>query len=112
VDAAADLDPEIADRLHHGAGTANGLGGAVERRQEPVSGRVHLSTPKALELDTDQAVMSPQQLAPPAVSELRCDVGRAHDVGEEHGQEGRGTPLASHDSSVRPAGEPRQGFDA
>ena len=66
---------------------ADGARRPVERREEPVAGRVDLAAAEALELAPDERVVPLEQVAPAPVAELRRPLGRADDVGEEHRRE-------------------------
>jgi len=60
---------------------------SVERREEAVAGRVHLSAPKVVELSANERVVSGEKLVPGSIAKLRRARGRADDVGEQHGRE-------------------------
>ena len=60
VHAGARLDPEAADTVRDGLRAPDGLGGLVERGEEPVARGVDLSTPVALQLPADQDVTAAQ----------------------------------------------------
>src|SRR6188472_864549 len=71
------------DRLR----AANGAGGSVERREESVSSRVDLTTVEAAKLGADEITVTGEQPFPDFVAELGGTLGRADDVGKEHGRE-------------------------
>ena len=64
-------------------GGTDGAGGAVERGEEPVAGRVPLLAAEARELPAGESVVLREQISPPAVAKLGGPLGRADDVGEE-----------------------------
>ena len=74
-----------ASRIAHAQ--RNGARGAVERREEAVTGGVDLAAAVALELAADDRVVAVEQVAPGAVAERDCAVGRPDDVGEDDGRE-------------------------
>ena len=59
--------------------------GAVERRDDAVPGRRHLTSLKALELCADAYEVLGEELAPACVAELACDLRRVHEIREEQG---------------------------
>ena len=71
--------------ISDGQGAFDGATGAVEGGQEAIAGVVNLPAPESLELLSDRSVVAFEQVPPTSVPELRCPVGGAHDVGEQHG---------------------------
>jgi hypothetical protein len=61
------------------------MGGAVEDREKAVSRGGDLLTAMAPELVADSGMMGAQDGAPAAVPELHRPLGRADEVGEQHG---------------------------
>jgi hypothetical protein len=87
VEPRAHLEPHLADGLGDRDRTPDRRPRAVEDREEPVAGGVHLVSLEPLQLAPDDRVVPSHELAPPLVSELARDVGRADDVGEQQGGE-------------------------
>src|SRR6266542_532231 len=87
VDAGADLETERAHGVDDGTRAADRPRRPVEHGQYAVPGRVDLATATAPEFAPNEREVPLEELAPGAVAELRDPVGRAHDVGEEHGSE-------------------------
>jgi hypothetical protein len=87
VQAGAYLDPEWAHAVGDSAGTADRSGGAVEGRQEPVPGRLHLTPVVASQLAPHDRLVACEQLAPASVAELGCALGGGDDVGEHDRRE-------------------------
>lgn len=81
------LDSERANGVPDGARAADGPCGAIERRQEPVAGRVNLPSPEALDLSPHPGVEALEELAPAPIAEGGRALRRAHDVHEEHGRQ-------------------------
>src|SRR4029453_2452462 len=67
-------------------GAGNVAWGAGEAGEEPVPGRVQLTSAKTDELSADERVVLFEQLAPTPVSELGCLRCRSDDVREEDGR--------------------------
>src|SRR5919108_2971558 len=84
VDTGPDLDPERPNALNDRRCTANGLGRTVEGGEEAVAGGVDLPSPEPLELGSNDPVVACQELPPPPIAHLTGDLGRAHDVREQH----------------------------
>jgi hypothetical protein len=72
----------------------DGTGRPIERREEPVAGRVELAAAEAAELAADGRVMPLEQRTPARVAQQGCDPGRADDVGEEDRCEDALRPVA------------------
>jgi hypothetical protein len=87
VQAAPDLEPERVHRVPDGTGTANGAGRSVERCEEAIAGGLNLAAAVLLQDLADLAMERPKQFAPRTVAKLRHALGRAHNVGEQHGGE-------------------------
>ena len=87
--AGANLDPELADGVDDRAGATDRVRGPVEAREEAVPRGVQLAPPMALQLLSDERVVPLDQVPPPAVPQIRGDLGRADDVGEEQGHQDR-----------------------
>jgi hypothetical protein len=67
--------------------------GAVEHREEPVSGRVHLAASKPRQLRPDDGVVRVEQGTPVTVADFGGSARRVHDVGEQHRGE---DPIVRH----------------
>src|SRR5438067_6035212 len=97
VDAGTYVEPEQRRRVLDRAGAADRARGAVERRHEPVAGRVDLDAAEALKLTPDRLVVPLEQLAPAAVAECDGSLGRSDDVGEENrGEDAIGVRYGTH----------------
>ena len=60
-----------------------GAGGAVEGREQAVTGRLHLAPAEALELDPRRLEVIREKLSPACVAEAHRDRGRVDEIGEE-----------------------------
>ncbi len=80
-----DLDPELADGVGHRLRAPDPPCGSVEAREEAVAGGVQLDPAEAHKLTAHQCVMALEKLAPRAVAQTGCALGRADDVLEEEG---------------------------
>ena len=69
------------------AGALDRPGWPIERREETVARRVHLSPAEALELRPHETVVSLDEVVPLAVAELDGLLRGADDVGEQHRRE-------------------------
>src|SRR5262245_25806837 len=87
VEAGPDFEPQRSDAVRYGAGATNGARWAIESRQEPVASGVDLATPEADKLAAHQAVVTVEQIVPAPVAEACRLLGRADNVGEQHGRE-------------------------
>ena len=85
VEPRAHVEPECPDPVAQRAGATDGSGRAVEGREKPVARRVDLAASEPAELPADDMVMAIQKVPSAAIPESRGPLGRAHDVGEEHG---------------------------
>src|SRR6266511_5883107 len=85
--AGSDLHAQGLHGLQDLLGAADASGGSVERGEEPIAGRVDLAATVSREQAPHERVVSFNGLGPRAVAELRRRLGRARDVGEEHGRE-------------------------
>ena len=85
VKARPDFDPNTTKRRDDSDGAANGACRPVEGGDEPVTCRVHFPTSEAFELASHHRVVGVQHLAPACITQLRGLLGRADDVGEQHG---------------------------
>ena len=84
VQACPDRDAQLGDCRDDRVGGANRLGRLVKGREEPVSGRIDLSTAEPVELSADSSVVSRHKLLPWPVPESHGQVGRPHDVREKN----------------------------
>jgi hypothetical protein len=87
VQTATDLEAERLNSLPDCAGTANRAGGAVEGRQETIAGGVDLAPAMLLQYLADFAMERPEQFAPRTIAKFRNALGRAHDIGKQHGRQ-------------------------
>ena len=87
VQARSHVDADSSEALVDRFGASDGASGSVEGREESVTRRLHLSSFEPVERPTDELVMLGEELAPSGVSDLGRAVGRADDIGEEHGRE-------------------------
>ncbi len=84
VDTSTDVEAEL---LHVAAGrerAAHRVGRPVEDREEAIAGGVDLTSAVRLEQGADHAALCGEEPAPPHVAHLPSELGRAHDVGEQH----------------------------
>src|SRR5688572_3777161 len=81
------LEAQVASSISDRLGAADRPGGAVERRQEPVAGRIDLAAPETPQLSSDQLVVLREQLFPRGVPKLGGSLCRSDNVGEEDGRE-------------------------
>ena len=81
------LEPELVDRVADGAGAADRSRGAIEDGEEAVARHVDLPTAEPLELSARHTEIRVQELPPAAITDRGRSLGRAHDVGEHHGDE-------------------------
>src|SRR5512134_1034060 len=72
VAAGSDLEAQRSNRVHDRLRAPHGAGGSIERREEPIPGRVDLPALIAGEEPSDQVVVRLEQLLPSAVVELSC----------------------------------------
>ena len=79
--------PSSGTARHDRVGAPHRTRRPVETREEAVTGRVDLASAKADELLPDERVMSLNQIAPARVSQFRCALRGADDVGEEQRRE-------------------------
>jgi hypothetical protein len=82
----SDLEPDRTQLLDDCLGAAHCPRRPVERREEPVAGRIDLTTPESAELMTHHGVVPLEQLLPCAVANCAGPLGRTDDVGEKHGR--------------------------
>jgi hypothetical protein len=85
VEPTADLDPNPARLFTDGSSTSDGATWPVERGEKSVTESLDFAAAEALNLLPCQTVVTIQEIAPGVVPESRGSLGRAHDVGEEHG---------------------------
>ena len=83
VEAAPDLEAELADRVPDRVGAGERAGGAVEDDEESVARRLHLAAGEPLEPAPDDGVMAVEEGVPRLVAHTRSALRRADDVGEE-----------------------------
>ncbi len=87
VNTDSNLDADVVQAFSHSPAKSNGPARPVERSEEPIAGRVHLSSTKPCELPANLAIVSIQHRPLAAVSELSRSAGRVDDVGEHQGRE-------------------------
>jgi hypothetical protein len=87
VEPTADLDPDPARLFGDGSGTSDCSTWPIEGGQKPVTKRLDLAAAEALDLAPCQPIVTIQKVAPGVVPEGRGALGRADDVGEQHGGE-------------------------
>ena len=87
VDGCADLQPELADRIHETERTSERARRGVERRQHAVARRLHDAAMEPLHLRPDRPIVAVQELPPFAVAQGRGLPGGIHDVGEQDGRQ-------------------------
>src|ERR671918_1014720 len=85
VQTGPDRKAEPGELVGDRAGTPDRPCWTVERRQEPVTCRVHLSPPEATERSSHDGVVPLEEIAPPAVAKLGGALRRSNEGGEEHG---------------------------
>src|ERR671918_6792 len=83
MDPRPDLKADRPDRPGCRGRALDGQAWGVERRQEAVPGRVHLSTAISFELRSQQSVVALQELAPVPGADRRRSLRRTHDVSEQ-----------------------------
>ena len=83
----ADLEPEVSDRAADRLCAPDAAGRSVERREEPIAGRIDLGPAEPADERSDGTVMTLDEIAPAAVAELCSLRRRPDDVGEHHGRE-------------------------
>ena len=81
-----DSQPVRRDRVTNGEGTTNRPGRPVERRKEPVAGRLHLVPSKPFERRPSLSVVLPEKPAPFGITKLGGARGRPDEDGEEDGR--------------------------
>jgi hypothetical protein len=94
--------------MENAAGATDGPGGAVESRQDSVPGRVDLAAAQSSERAPEHDVIALQEIAASAVAEPDGQLGRAHDVDEQHrGQHAVGVRgwVARRSDLVDPVGD-------
>jgi hypothetical protein len=69
VDPLPDLDAKAADGVADPDGRTDRPGRTIEDREESIAGGLNLTTTEAVELVADEAVVTPQKLAPRAVTD-------------------------------------------
>ena len=87
VQADSHVDADRAEGFVDRLCASDRAGGTVEGREEPVTRRLDLSSFEPVERSTDELVVLGEELSPSGVPDLGRAVGRADDVGEEHGRE-------------------------
>ena len=96
VDARADLDAELPHRFGGGARASDRGGRFGEAREEAVAGGVQLLTTEALQLSSDDRVMTGDQFLPASVSHPAGHRGGVHDVGEQDRGQRAGAGSTTH----------------
>ena len=82
VTARSDLDPERPNVSRDPRGTADGACRHVERREEPIAGRVDLASFEAAQLRPHEPLELAEELHPSAIAELDGLLGGPDDVDE------------------------------
>lgn len=82
VQASSQLGADLGDCVADRAGAADRPRGAVERREEPVRGRVELPPAEARELRSHGFVVASDEVVPGAIAELDGPRGRVDDICE------------------------------
>jgi hypothetical protein len=87
VKARPHLEAELMDGVADGAGAADGSRRTIEDSEETVARHIDLPPTESLELPAGHAHVPVQELSPAAITDRGRPLGRAHDVGEHHGDE-------------------------
>ena len=87
VNARANVNAELLDRIDDRPAAANRTRRTIKRRQEAVAGRVDFATAMPRKLLTNKRVMLSEKVFPCAVAEFDKPLGRADDVREKYGCE-------------------------
>ena len=77
-----DTKVQWTQRIPNGQCALDGPPRTVECGHEAVADRLHLTTSEPLELRPHRLIMSIEEVTPPVVSELACQLGGADDVSE------------------------------
>ena len=87
VHARADLYPEVADRRTDRLRTPDRASRTVEGREDAVARGVHVAAPVTFDLYTSALVVTREDGTPLGIAHRASFLGRANDVGEQHGGE-------------------------
>src|SRR3954466_10363821 len=87
VDADPDLQVQCSNNVAHCTCTFDGSARSVEGSDEAIAASADFAALKAFQLSTDGKVVRIQDVVPLPVAQLCETLGRADDVGEEHGRE-------------------------
>jgi hypothetical protein len=83
VQPGAHLDPQLGGLANNCLGTSNSPCRSVKGSKESIARSIDLATTIALELTTDDSVMTLEEFSPIAIAETRHEFGRSGDVGAE-----------------------------
>jgi hypothetical protein len=93
VEPRPDLEIQRSHRRNNRLSAADGPSRAVERCEEAIAGRIHLTAVEPLQLAPDSRVMLLDEVPPATIPELRGSGGGADEIREEHSrQHTRGAP--------------------
>ena len=84
VNASANANAELLDRVGDRSAAANGTRGTIESRQKAVARRVDFPTAMAPNLFTNKQMMLSQNVLPCAIAEFDYSRGRANDIREKY----------------------------
>jgi hypothetical protein len=87
MNAGSDLDAEASHAVADRARAPDSLRRPLERREEPIAGRVEHATIEAIQLLVNEVVVAFHELAPGAVADPRRVLARIDDVREHHRRE-------------------------
>ena len=85
VNAGTDLEALGPHLLGERAGAGNRISRMIEHGEEAIAGVIDFATPCPAKRSPDHGAICGQQVPPLAVADSGCQLGRRHDVGEEHG---------------------------
>ena len=77
-------DAQLGDCRDNPISGANRLGRLIECREEPVASGIDLSTTEPAQLLAHRGVVCRQEIPPSPVAEAGGQLGRPHDVREQH----------------------------
>src|SRR5436305_15194091 len=83
VQAGSDLDPQLGDLAAYGRCALDATRRSVERREEPVAGRIQFPPAMPGQLTANERMVALDDLPPPCVAHLRQASRRIDDVREE-----------------------------
>jgi hypothetical protein len=84
VQAGPDLQAVLGQLGPDCIGRADGSGRAVKGGQEPIPGRLDLATTESRQVSPNRLVVFLQDAMPAAVTQFGRELGRVHDVSEQH----------------------------